>query len=371
MVDATSTDRRWVLRLIAEERAAAALLLLAGAVGLLGARLLGAEGVAAALHPRIAGVVVDLPWLTADGLLVVFFFVAGLELRHEFVSGSLTTVRNAAVPVIAAMLGMAVPALIYIAIAPAGARDAWGVPMATDLPLALALVAVAGRGLPLRFRAFILSLAIVDDALSILVIAVVFGSSVSWPWILLTAALIAGYATAIKVSAPLAAALAVLAWVAMLQTGIHATVLGIALGLATSAHADRLRDRWQPVAGLVAVPLFVATSLAVPIASGDVDSRLITAIGIARIVGKPVGILLGAVFALRLFRPTGRLRLREYAVAGSVAGLGFSVSMLFAELGLDERLLPSTKLAILAAMCGAALVASLALLGLRRSATTE
>lgn len=366
-----NADRRWVQRLISEEKPAAVILLLAGVLGLGAAQLLGAEGTTSFLHPTVAGLSLDLPWFAADGLLVVFFFVAGLELRHEFTRGSLRSPRDAAVPVVAAALGMIVPAAILVALSAPKADAAWGVPMATDLPLALALVAVLGRGLPLQFRAFILSLAIVDDSLSILVIALVFGGTISALWCLITAALVAVYARVQRHSGVAALVVACAAWLAMLHTGIHATVLGVALGLITTARTDELRDRWQPVAGLLAVPLFVATSLAVPLSWADIDSDLISAITIARIVGKPLGILIGALLAIRLFHPKESLPPRFYLVAGSVAGLGFSVSMLFAELGLDASMLRESKLAILVAMVVCGLVGAGALAGLRRSVATE
>lgn len=365
-----STERRWIQRLISEEKPAAAILLLAGIVGLALAQILGTSRTASVLHPVFAGLTLDLAWFAADGLLVVFFFVAGLELRHEFTKGSLQSPRQAAVPIVAAALGMVTPALLFLALSAPAADAAWGVPMATDLPLALALVAVLGRGLPLQFRAFILSLAIVDDALSILVIAVVFGGDISFAWCLATGALAALYIPVQRRSGLAALVVGVLAWLAMLHTGIHATVLGVVLGLATTARADRLRDRWQPVAGLIAVPLFVATSLAVPLSAADFDPGLVTALTIARVVGKPVGILLGATLAIRIFRPEAPLAARFYLVAGSVAGLGFSVSMLFAELGLGGSALPAAKLAILSAMVVSGLVAAGALMGLRRSVTT-
>ena len=365
------TDRRWVQRLISEEKPAAAVLLLAGAFGLLVATALGAHGTDRLLHPTLAGMTVDLPWLAADGLLVIFFFVAGLELRHEIKSGSLATVREAAVPVAAAVLGMVVPAVLFLVTAPTQVRDAWGVPMATDLPLALALVAVAGQGLPLEFRAFILSLAIVDDALSILVIAGVFGQGVSLAWCTLTAVGVIAYSFVQRHSGRLALLVASATWLAMLQTGIHPTVLGVILGLVTVTQGDALRDRWQPVSGLIAVPLFVATSLAIPVSASAIDGRLALSITMARVLGKPLGILIGAMLAVRLLHPASRLSARAYATAGSVAGLGFSVSMLFAELGLDAEVQTSVKTAILLAMGFSGVVGALALLGLRRSALSE
>lgn len=364
-------DRRWVQRLISEERPAAAVLLAAAALGLALATSLSPASLHALLHPAIGDLSLDLAWFAADGLLVVFFFVAGLELRHEFINGSLTSVRAAAVPVAAAILGMAVPALLFIALVGAEARAAWGVPMATDLPLALALVAIAGRGLPIAFRAFLLSLAIVDDALSILVIAIAFGGSISLAWCCLAAALVLAYSRLQPRSNPAAFVIAACAWLAMLRTGVHPTVLGIALGLATRARPDELRDRWQPVAGFIAVPLFVATSLAIPVTAAALDGRMAMAVTVARVVGKPVGILLGALIALRLLRPPSPLPARAYLVAGSVAGLGFSVSMLFAELGLPAESQPATKMAILVAMLASGLVGALALTWLRRKTPTE
>ena len=366
-----SSDRNWVQRLIAEEKSAAALLLLAGLAGLVAANVFGATRIDSMLHPRVLGQVLDLPWFASDGLLAVFFFVAGLELRHELTRGALTSVRDAAVPVIAAAFGMIVPAMLYLALSPVAARSAWGVPMATDLPLALALVAVVGRGLPLTFRAFILSLAIVDDALSIVVIAIVFGGSLSLLWCGITTLLVLLYARAQQRSGKLAAVFALSAWFTMLHTGIHATVLGVILGLVTSRRTDSVRNRWQPFAALVAVPLFVMMALAVPLSAADVDGALISAVTVARIAGKPLGILIGAMLAIAVFRPSTSMRPRAYAAAGSVAAMGFSVSMLFAELGLDERLFAKSSVAILFALMVSAPLGALALRGLRQSATTE
>lgn len=365
-----NSERRWVQRLIAEEKSAAILLLLAGVLGLLLANVLGGSRTQALLHPSLAGHGLDLRWLASDGFLVVFFFVAGLELRHELTLGALSTVRDAAVPVVAAACGMALPAVIYLALSPASARDAWGVPMATDLPLALALVAVAGRGLPAAFRAFILSLAIVDDVLSILVIAVAFGANLSVLWCSITVGLVVLYAWAQTRSGPVASIIALAAWFAMLNTGVHATVLGVVLGLMTTRRTDDVRSRWQPFAALFAVPFFVMTALAVPLSTTDVDGPVVAAVTLARIVGKPFGIVIGAALAIAVFKPTMKLRLRAYAVAGSVAALGFSVSMLFAELGLREQLLAKTNFAILIALVVSAPLAAFAIRGLRHEAAT-
>lgn len=337
-------DRNWVQRLIDEEQLPALLLLVAGIAGLLYANVFGGA----------------VPHL--DILLVVFFFVAGLELRHELTHGALTEVRTALVPVFAAAFGMLVPAVLYFALAPGDARAAWGVPMATDLPLALALLAVLGRGLSLEFRAFILTLAIVDDVLSIIVVAVRFGSSISIAWLLLVVMCVVGYA---RIPLPLIKFVcAVIGVIAMTRTGIHVTVLGVVLGLATTRDVDAMRDRWQPVSAYIAVPLFIFSALAVEVSV--LSGPLITAITTARIVGKPLGILLGAAIAIALLRPRDRLSWHAYGVAGSVAGIGFSVSMLFAELSLDGSLLTETKLAVVIALVLATVTASVALRTMRR-----
>lgn len=190
-------------------------------------------------------------------------------------------------------------------------------------------------------------------------------------WCGITTLLVLLYARVQRQSGALAAVIALTAWFAMLHTGIHATVLGVILGLVTSRRTDSVRNRWQPFAALVAVPLFVMLALAVPLSASDVDGAMISAVTIARIVGKPLGILLGALVAIAIFRPSSRMRARAYAAAGSVAALGFSVSMLFAELSLDEKLFAKTSVAILFALMVSAPLGALALRGLRQGAATE
>ncbi len=360
-------DRRWVQRLIDEERAPALWLGIVAIAAIAWANIVGPETVHAVR--AFGSSVMSLEAVVSEGLLVVFFFVAGLELRHELTKGSLNSVRAAVIPVVAAALGMLTPAAIFLATAPHDANAAWGVPMATDLPLALALVGIAGRGLPPEFRAFLLSLAIVDDALSILVIAVAFGRTPSLPWLAATALLVIGYATVQRRSTRLAGIIAVLAWLSMLRTGIHPTVLGVILGLSTTQGTDRLRERWQPFSAFIAVPAFAALSLAVPLSREDVNGPLIGSLLAARIVGKPLGIWVGAMATRAILRPRGAMRGRMYLAAGSVAALGFSVSLLFADLSLSEPLLGQTKLAVVATLVAATIVAALALRPLRAGAT--
>lgn len=348
-------DRRWVQRLIDEERLPALLLLVAGAAGLLLANTIGGfSELARGSH--------------ADALLVIFFFVAGLELRHELTDGALTSLRTALVPVVAAAFGMLIPAALFFILVSDAEKAAWGVPMATDLPLALALLAVVGRGLSMEFRAFILTLAIVDDALSIVVVAIRFGNSPSILWLVVVGMIVGCYAIASSRSwhASIRLAIALIAFIAMLRTGVYPTVLGVVIGLCTSRDVEAIRDRWQPVSAFFAVPVFVLVELSVHLSVSSINMSLITAISIARVVGKPLGILVGAALAVMVLRPQSRLSWVAYGVAGSTAGLGLSVSMLFAELSLQGDLLLETKLAVVVALVIAAVVGTLSLLAMRR-----
>ncbi len=360
-----TADRRWVQRLIDEERSPAVLLLVAGLFGVIFANVADTSVIDRVLH--FGPTAMPLVRFASEGLLVVFFYVAGLELRHELTQGNLTSLRAALVPVLAAALGMVIPALIFVAIDPSHASTAWGLPIATDLPLALALLAIAGRALPPGFRAFLLTLAIVDDALSIIVIAVAFGTHIALPWLACTAALVGMFALAVRRSGLLALVIAIASWLAMLQTGIHPTVLGVALGLVTAGSTDAIRDRCQPYAAFVAVPVFASTVLAVPISGDAVDWRMVGALTLARVAGKPIGILLGAMLAVRLASPSEHLSPAMYARAGSVAGLGFSVSLLFADLALPALERPSAIVAILMALCAAAVAGTITL---RRAPST-
>lgn len=342
------------------------MLVVAAAIGLGVTNAVGYAHVAPLLHARHSVLDLSFAGFVEDGLLPVFFFIAGLELRHEFTRGALSSIRQASVPIVAAAAGMVMPAVLFLLLAPASARGAWGVPMATDIPLSLALLAIAGRGLPSAFRAFILSLAIIDDTLSIIVIAVAFGRAPSATWLLVAGALVWVYARTSARSPGFSVVVAVAAWLAMLHSGVHPTVLGAVLGVVTAAQGERIRERLQPWSSWVILPLFIATSLAIPVQGSGADWQLVGAVTIARIVGKPLGILLGALLAVALLKPAARLNALGYLLVGTSAGPGFSVSMLFAELSLSGTLLQATKLAVLAALVIAAAVGAAALMLLRR-----
>ncbi|MDD2858489.1 MAG: Na+/H+ antiporter NhaA [Candidatus Nanopelagicales bacterium] len=317
-----------------------------------------------------------------DGLLAIFFFVIGLELKHELVVGSLSNMRRAAVPIAAAIGGMAVPALIYVGInlsAPNGEPGGWGTPMATDIAFALAVLAVVGKHLPIALRAFLLTLAVVDDLGAILVIAIFYTDSITLTWLALSILGMGAYAWAQQRrirSAWLYVPLGLITWVFMLNSGVHATVAGVALGLLTrvrrdpgeqSSPADRLAHRLHPLSAGFCVPVFAlvaagvdvrtigfATALGTPVALGIV---------IGLVVGKPIGIL-GTSWLVARFTGaslSSSLSWLDIAAVGLLGGIGFTVALLIADLSFLGDTLDASKIAVLVASVVSALLAGIAL----------
>ena len=243
------SERSYVLSALRQETVGGALLLLAAVIALVWANSPWRESYDALTEIVVgpAALHLDLPlsvW-AADGLLAVFFFVAGLELKHELVLGSLSRLDKAVVPVVAALGGMAVPALLFVATVTAlGDREAasgWGIPMATDIAFALAVLAVMGSKLPVALRAFLLTLAVVDDLGAILVIAVFYSDGFSpVPFAIAVAGMALWWVLQRRrvdawwVYLPLA----LVTWGFLHASGIHATVAGVALGLLTRVHVD-------------------------------------------------------------------------------------------------------------------------------------
>ena len=328
---------------------------------------------------------------TADALLAIFFFVIGCELKHELVVGTLSRPRQAVLPVAAALGGMAVPALLYVAISRSGAADAvngWGIPMATDIAFALAVLAVLGRGLPSGVRAFLLTLAIVDDLGAILVIALFYSTGLSLEWIAVSGLLLALFALAQRqrITSPLIyVPLALAAWYAVHAAGVHATIAGVALGLLmrvrkdpgeSDAPVDRATARFHPISALVAVPLFALFAAAVDLRSIDlgavISSPILLGVFVGLVVGKPVGIILAARLATALgARLSPGVQWMDIALIGALAGIGFTVSLLISELAFtNEASLSAAKLGVLIASI-AAVVVSGALLAVRRGQRTS
>lgn len=316
----------------------------------------------------------------SDGLLAVFFFVAGLELKRELVVGELRRLRTAMLPVFAALGGMVVPAVVCLAISwdEPGADRAWAIPVATDIAFALAVLAITASKLPRSLRIFLLSLAVVDDLGAILLIAIVFTDDIQPLWLLAALGLLVGYAVLHRLrvagrwSALLYVPIAVATWLAVHESGIHATVAGVLLALLTRVRRDqgedeapgaRLEHRLQPWSAGIAVPVFALFAAGVPLDGESLgaaaDDRIAWAVAIGLIVGKAVGVLGGASLAsaLKLARLPRGLTWRDIAAVGALAGIGFTVSLLLAELAFaDPGMAERAKTAVLVASTVASLL---------------
>ncbi|WP_345609136.1 Na+/H+ antiporter NhaA [Pseudonocardia adelaidensis] len=316
-------------------------------------------------------------WAT-DGVLALFFFVVGLELKRELVIGELSTRSQALLPVVAAFGGMVVPALLALLVgrgAP-GMEQAWAIPVATDIAFALAVLALAGTALPVTARIFLLALAVVDDLGAIVVIAVLF--SVGLNLVALAAAallaLLYWYLQRRRVTtAWLYVPIALATWVAVHEAGVHATLAGVLLGVLTRVGSDpgepdspaiRLEHRLQPWSAGFCVPLFALFAAGVPVGADALRSvvaePVAQAVAVGLLVGKVVGIF-GASYLMVSLTPASRpagLSWRDVLAVSMLGGVGFTVSLLMAELSLDGPDVDTAKASVLLSSAVAALVAA-------------
>ncbi|MEV4239685.1 Na+/H+ antiporter NhaA [Nocardia sp. NPDC050408] len=323
---------------------------------------------------------------TEDGLLAIFFFVAGLELKRELVVGELADPKRAVLPIIAAVGGVVTPALIAFAVGFGidGMDRGWAIPVATDIAFALAVLAMTGSRIPASARVFLLSLAVVDDLLAIILIAVLFTTTLSALWLLAAAAGFATWALAQhkRISTPLLyVPLALVSWYALHEAGIHPTLAGVALGLLTrvrqdpgetQAPATRLEHMIQPISAGLCVPLFALFASGVPL-DGKVfqhlfSDRLPLAIILGLLLGKTAGIFGISWVAIRLGiakRPAS-LGYRDMFALSVLGAIGFTVSLLVAELALtdvgDGSAVELAKAAVLVTSMTASLAGSALLL---------
>ncbi|WHT19773.1 Na+/H+ antiporter NhaA [Crossiella sp. CA-258035] len=320
-----------------------------------------------------------------DGLLALFFFVVGLELKRELVVGELADVRSALLPVIAAAGGMLVPAMIALAVSAGspGADSAWAIPVATDIAFALGVLALTGSGMPSSARIFLLSLAVVDDLGAIAVIAIGFTAKfdlLAFGAALLLCALYAFLQHKRIRSSWLYVPIGLLTWYAVHASGIHATIAGVALGLLTRVRPDpeedeapalRLEHRLQPYSAGLAVPVFALFAAGVPIGADALRMLTEDPIALAVIAGLLAGKLLGifgfsyVAVKLKLASKPEELTWRDMAAVAMLGGVGFTVSLLIAELALPPAEAEVAKAAVLVASALAALLAALMLV--RRS----
>ena len=381
-------DRGWVREQLRNETVGGALLLIAAVIALIWSNSRWSTGysdlASFEIGPASIGLHLSLETWAADGLLAMFFFVVGLELKHELVVGSLSRAREAVVPVAAALGGMALPAIIYTVVNTTmadGQPRGWGIPMATDIAFALAVLAIVGRRLPIALRAFLLTLAVVDDLGAITVIAVFYSHGIHLWWLVGAIALFIAYAIAqrLRLRTPIIyVPLGLLAWYCLFQSGVHATIAGVVLGLLTrvktdpgekTSPVDRLSHLLHPLSAGVCVPLFAFFAAGVNVRSIGLLTAFTTpvAIGIIAglVIGKPIGVLSASWATARFTKASLSvdLRWRDVFAVGLLAGIGFTVALLIAGLAFPDQgvLLDSAKASVLAASVIAALIATVAL----------
>ncbi|MGW5939255.1 Na+/H+ antiporter NhaA [Streptomyces celluloflavus] len=352
-------ERTFIADALRAETVGGVLLLIAAVVALIWANTFSGSYEAIRgfhLGPASVGLDLSVQHWAANGLLAVFFFVAGIELKRELVAGELRDPKAAALPVIAAICGMAMPALVYAAVNTfgGGSLQGWAVPTATDIAFALAVLAVIGTSLPSALRAFLLTLAVVDDLFAILIIAVFFTSKINFLALgFAVVGLVIFYVLLRKgvrgwyIYVPLA----VVIWGLMENSGVHATIAGVAMGLMLrctrrdgEAHSpgEHIEHLVRPLSAGLAVPLFALFSAGVSISDGavhDVFTRPETlGVVLGLIVGKALGIFGGTWFTARFTRAklNPDLRWPDVFAVASLAGIGFTVSLLIGELAFSD-----------------------------------
>ena len=318
----------------------------------------------------------------ADGLLAIFFFVAGLELKREFVAGDLRDPRRGALPVAAAVGGMIVPAVLYSLVNLGSPQNlvGWAVPTATDIAFALAVLAVVGRNLPSALRTFLLTLAVVDDLLAITIIAVFYTDELHPGPLLLAVLPIAAFAVLVQRRVRswwLLLPLAAVAWALVHASGVHATVAGVLLGFTVPVIrraegpgpglAEHFEHRFRPLSAGFAVPVFAffAAGVSVVDAGGPVLDGVTVGIVAGLVVGKAIGILGSTWLVQRFTRAQLAEGLSWWDVFGLaiLAGIGFTVSLLVGELafGTGSAADDHVKIGVLAGSLIAALLATIVL----------
>ena len=372
------------------ESASGLLILVASALGLITANSPLSENYFSTLDFHITlgadWYLIDLSILKVINYLLMsfFFFVVGLEIKRELTSGHLASVKKAMLPFVAALGGMAVPALIYLAIAGGVAPGGWGVPVATDIALAVGLLTMVGPSVAASLRSFLLALAVIDDIGAILVIAFVYSTGVNFSWLaaaLLTVALIAGLKKGGVESILIYSLFAFTLWFSLYKTGVHPTLAGVILGLMTPnilRRATKLEDtddgsvsviewlehKFHPISTFLVVPIFAFANTGVVITAESIRgaSQSLVAWGIffGLVIGKPLGVLIAAVAAKRLKVadfPEGANN-SSILATGSAAGIGFTVAIFIANLAFDDK--QTQDIAVLAVIVASVVSAILA-----------
>jgi NhaA family Na+:H+ antiporter len=295
-------------------------------------------------------------------LMSIFFFVVGLEIKRELTSGHLASLKKALLPFIAAIGGMAVPALIYLAIAGGVAPGGWGVPVATDIALAVGLLAMLGPSVAASLRSFLLALAVIDDIGAILIIAFVYSTGIKFSW-LAAAAICVGVIAILKKagveSMLVYSVFAFTLWFSFYKTGVHPTLAGVIIGLMTPNILHRgtkvediedgsvsviewLEHKFHPISTFFVVPVFAFANTGVVITAESIKdaSQSVIAWGIffGLVIGKPLGVLIASIAAKRSKLaefPEGATN-SSILATGSAAGIGFTVAIFIANLAFDD-----------------------------------
>ena len=295
-------------------------------------------------------------------LMSIFFFVVGLEIKRELTSGHLASFKKALLPFIAALGGMAVPAVIYLAIAGGVAPGGWGVPVATDIALAVGLLTMIGPSVAVSLRSFLLALAVIDDIGAILIIAFVYSTGIKFSWLAAAALSIAMIAILKKAgveSMLIYSLFAFTLWFCLYKTGVHPTLAGVILGLMTPnivrkrttvedvedgsvSVIEWLEHKFHPISTFFVVPVFAFANTGVVITldsiKGASQSVIAWGIFLGLVIGKPLGVLIASISAKRS-------KLAEFPVdatnssilaTGSAAGIGFTVAIFIADLAFDD-----------------------------------
>ena len=344
------------------------LILAASALGLITANSPLSDAYFSALDLRLSigsdWYLIDLTILKVINYLLmsIFFFVVGLEIKRELTSGHLSTFKKAMLPFVAAIGGMAVPALIYLAIAGGVAPGGWGVPVATDIALAVGLLAMLGPSVAASLRSFLLALAVIDDIGAILIIAFVYSTGIKFSW-LASAAMCIGVIAVLKKtgveSLLVYSIFAFTLWFSFYKTGVHPTLAGVIIGLMTPNIVRRgtkvedvedgsvsviewLEHKFHPVSTFFVVPIFAFANTGVVITAASIESasQSLIAWGIffGLVLGKPIGVVLASIAAKRLKVadfPEG-ISKSSLLATGSAAGIGFTVSIFIANLAFDD-----------------------------------
>jgi NhaA family Na+:H+ antiporter len=320
------------------------------------------------------------------GLMTIFFFVVGLEIKRELVAGHLSSVKKAAMPFIAALGGMAVPAGLYLLIAGGQAPQGWAVPVATDIALAVGLLAMMGPSVTLSLRSFLLALAVIDDIGAILIIALVYSTGITFSWLASAAVTIIVIVLLGRTSVTsfyIYIFLGLLLWYSLYRTGVHPTLAGVILGLLAPhremPHADfedsddgsvsyveYLEAKLHPFSSLAIVPLFALANTGVVISSDSIRDAATSAIAwgifVGLVVGKPVGIIAASYAASKAKAadlPEGAA-FSKILATGSAAGIGFTVALFIADLAFDDIALQNIAVvAIIVASVVSALISTI------------